>query len=746
MNWNATWIKPAVEPDEAASVFFKAFNVSASIKKATLVMTALGTYEAVLNDKRVSDFVLAPAWTTYEKRLQYQTYDVTDLLASDNELYVTVGKGWYRSRLAGWTLSGPQERLRKNPCGLLLMLTIEYEDGKTETIVSDESWICAESKVRFSEIYDGEIYDAAYEPVFDVPAVSFDGPWNTLIPQQGEEIREQDRLAAADIFVTPKGETVIDFGQNLTGYVEVTVNGNAGDVLDISFAEVMDKHGNFYTDNYRSAKAIYRYICQDGQQTYKPKLTFWGFRYIRINEFPGGIDQVKPENFTAIVVHSQLKRTGYLSSSNPKLNKLFENIIWGQKGNFLDVPTDCPQRDERLGWTGDAQVFIRTACLNYDCEKFFTKWLTDLAADQHEDGYVGHVIPDVLPKDFSSAAWGDAAAICPWQVYLAYGNKDILENQFESMTKWVDYMTSVTTTPYLWTGGTEHYGDWLGLDAPALKIRSWDTRDDLVSDNEETESGSYKGITDEDLIASAFYAYSTSLVIKAGKVLGKDVSKYEELYEKTVETFRSTYPEYKTQTACVLAIRFGLSTDPQATADQLSKMIAECGGHLETGFVGTPYLLHVLSTYGYADLAYSLLLREEYPSWLYPVTKGATTIWEHWDGIMPDGNFWSSDMNSYNHYAYGAVADWVYSAAAGINTVEDAPGYEKIIIKPTPDVRLDWLKASLETRHGLVSSKWEKQENNFWRYDIVTPSETTIIIGDKEYQVKPGSYTFYSKL
>lgn len=746
MNWNGTWIKPAVEPDEAASVFFKAFNVSAPIKKAVLVMTALGTYEAVLNSKRVSDFVLAPAWTTYEKRLQYQTYDVTDLLASDNELYVTVGKGWYRSRLAGWTLSGPQERLRKNPCGLLLMLTIEYEDGKTETIVSDESWICGESKVRFSEIYDGEIYDAAYEPVFDVPAVSFDGPWNTLIPQQGEEIREQDRLAAADIFVTPKGETVIDFGQNLTGYVEVTVSANAGDVLDISFAEVMDKHGNFYTDNYRSAKAIYRYICQDGQQTYKPKLTFWGFRYIRINEFPGGIDQVKPENFTAIVVHSQLKRTGYLSSSNPKLNKLFENIIWGQKGNFLDVPTDCPQRDERLGWTGDAQVFIRTACLNYDCEKFFTKWLTDLAADQHEDGYVGHVIPDVLPKDFSSAAWGDAAAICPWQVYLAYGNKDILKNQFESMTKWVDYITSVTTTPYLWTGGTEHYGDWLGLDAPALKIRSWDTRDDLVSDNDETESGSYKGITDEDFIASAFYAYSTSLVIKAGKVLGKDVSKYEELYEKTVETFRSTYPEYKTQTACVLAVRFGLAKDPQATADQLSKMITECGGRLETGFVGTPYLLHVLSTYGYADLAYSLLLREEYPSWLYPVTRGATTIWEHWDGIMPDGSFWSSDMNSYNHYAYGAVADWVYSAAAGINTVEDAPGYEKIIIKPTPDIRLDWLKASLETRHGLVSSKWEKQENNFWRYDILTPSETTIIIGDKEYQVKPGSYTFYSKL
>ncbi len=749
MNWNAKWIKPGTDTDGAASVFFKSFNISEPVKKATLVMTSLGVYETILNDKRVGEFILAPGWTSYEKRLQYQTYDVTNLLASDNELFVTVGKGWYRSRLAGWTWSGPQTRLMQNPCGLLLELTIEYENGNTECIISDESWTCAESKVRFSEIYDGEIYDATYEPVFNDSAVCFDGPSHTLIPQQGEEIREQDRLVAAKMFVTPKGETVIDFGQNLTGYIETTLEGKAGDVLDLSFAEVMDKHGNFYTDNYRSAKAIHRYICCDGKQIYKPKLTFWGFRYIRVNEFPGGIDKVTPEAFTAIVLHSQLKRTGYLSSSNSKLNKLFENIIWGQKGNFVDVPTDCPQRDERLGWTGDAQVFIRTACLNYDCEKFFTKWIGDLTADQHEDGYTGHVIPDVLPKDFSSAAWGDAAAICPWQLYLAYGNKETLKDQFTTMKKWVDYMGLATTTPYLWTGGTEHYGDWLGLDSPALKNRSWDENNNLIADNaseDDAASASYKGATNEDFIASAFYAYSTSLVIKAGKVLGEDVSAYEALYTNIVETFRKHYPTYDTQTACVLAIYFGLSTDPQATADQLAKMIADCGGHLETGFVGTPYLLHVLSSYGYADLAYSLLLREKYPSWLYPVTKGATTIWEHWDGIMPDGNFWSEDMNSYNHYAYGSVADWVYSVAAGINTAEDAPGYKKIIIKPTPDARLDWLKASIETRHGLVSSKWEKQEDDFWRYDIVTPSETTIIIEDKEYQVTPGTYTFYSKL
>lgn len=723
MNWNAKWIKPGIDTGDAAPVFLKDFALSKTVTKATLAITALGIYEAKLGQKRVGNFVLAPGWTTYYKRLQYQTYDVTELLEEENQLTVTVGKGWYRSRMAGWTTSSYQSGLSQQPSGLLLQLTIDYTDGTCETIVSDETWKCAESAVRFSEIYDGEIYDATYEPKFEHNAVCFDGPSDTLIPQQGEEIREQERIAAARIFTTPKGETVIDFGQEVTGYVESTLEGNAGDMLDLSFAEVMDKEGNFYTENYRSAKAQYHYICREGKQIYKPKLTFWGFRYIRVNEFPGGIDKVTLDAFTAIAVHSDMKRTGYLSCSNTNLNKLFSNIIWGQKGNFVDVPTDCPQRDERLGWTGDAQVFVRTACLNYDAEKFFTKWLADLAADQHEDGYVGHVIPDLLQSPHASTAWGDAATICPWAVYMAYGNADILKQQFTSMKKWVDYITTHTTTPYLWTGG-EHYGDWLGLDAP---------------------SGSYKGSSDESFIASAFYAYSTSLVIKAGKVLNEDVSEYETLYDNIVTTFRKQYPIYHTQTECVLAAHFGLAPDPQAAADQLAKMVTDCGTHLETGFVGTPYLLHVLSAYGYSELAYSLLLREEYPSWIYPVTKGATTIWEHWDGIMEDGGFWSADMNSYNHYAYGSVADWVYAVAAGINTVEDAPGYEKIIIAPVPDTRLEWLEASIETRHGLVSSKWRKEEN-FWRYEITTPVETTVKIAGVSHQVSAGTYYFYSEI
>lgn len=722
------WIQSCMKRGDAAPAFQKRFALVKEVKSAKLAITAMGVYEASLNGERIGQFILAPGWTSYHKRLQYQTYDVTELLKEENELTVLVGKGWYHTPMGDCIQRG-QPGLPVRPMGMILQMTIEYADGTCDTIGSDESFMCAESAVRFSEIYDGEIYDACYEPEFVQHAVCFDGPSDTLIPQQGEEIREQERIAAARVFVTPKGETVIDFGQELTGYIESSVKAKAGEVIDLSFAEVMDKEGNFYRENYRLAKAQYHYICRDGEQVYKPKLTFWGFRYIRINEFPGGIDQVTLDAFTAIVIHSDMKRTGYLSCSNANLNKLFSNVIWGQKGNFVDVPTDCPQRDERLGWTGDAQVFIRTACLNYDVEKFFTKWLADLAAAQFENGCVRDVAPTVW-QDLDgnaddlggSAAWGDAATICPWSIYLAYGNREILQNQFSSMKKWVDYIMDNTTTPDLWTG-RKRYGDWLGLDAP---------------------SGSYRGSSDEELLASAFYAYSTLILVKAGKVLGKDIKAYEELYDRIVIAFRKQYPVCRTQTECVVAAHFGLAEDCQAVADQLAQMIVDCGTHLETGFVGTPYLLHVLSKYGYSKLAYSLLLREEYPSWLYPVTKGATTIWEHWDGIMEDGSFWSADMNSFNHYAYGSVADWVYSVAAGINTVESAPGYEKILIAPVPDERLDWLQATVETRRGSVSSKWSK-EKDFWRYEIVTPVETTIIIDGVSHQVLAGTYYFYGK-
>ena len=720
MQWHANWIRPAKSYGSVCPTFRKTFFCPENVVSAALRITAMGVYEASLNGSRVGDFILAPGWTVYQKRLQVQQYELRIRPGQENELTVLVGKGWYRGRLAGW-LPG-QNSSAALPAALTAELTLRYPDGHTDTICTDASWQTAESAVRFSELYDGETYDAAFEPSVWTPAVICDGPTDTLIEQQGEPVREQERIAPARIFKTPAGEIVVDFGQNLTGYVEIALDGVKGEAVELSHAEVLDKNGNFYTENYRSAKAKYLYFCKDGAQRYKPKLTFYGFRYIRVDRFPCGAEHAAQENFMAIAVHSDMKRTGYLSCSDPLLNKLFENVIWGQKSNFLDVPTDCPQRDERLGWTGDAQVFIRTACLNFDAERFFTKWLADLAADQREDGAVGHVIPNVLHQS-GSAAWDDAATICPWAVYLAYGNPSILRAQFASMKKWVDYITAHTTTKDLWTGGT-HYGDWLGLDAP---------------------SGSYKGSSREDLIASAFYAHSTALVIKAGRVLGQDISAYEALYERIVRAFRQAYPVYQTQTECTLAVYFALAEDTQKAADQLAQMIRSCGTKLQTGFVGTPYLLHALSAHGYTELAYDLLLRREYPSWLYPVTKGATTIWEHWDGQMENGDFWSSDMNSFNHYAYGAVADWVYTVAAGIQTVEEKPGYAAVRIAPQPDKRLDWLEASVETRHGLVRSRWEKQRD-MWRYEIETPVEAEVVIDGRKTFCRPGRYIFFSEL
>ena len=720
MQWHANWIRPAKSYGSVCPAFRKTFFCPENVVSAALRITAMGVYEASLNGSRVGDFILAPGWTVYQKRLQVQQYELRIRPGRENELTVLVGKGWYRGRLAGW-LPG-QNSSAALPAALTAELTLRYPDGHTDTICTDASWQTAESAVRCSELYDGETYDAAFEPSVWTPAALYDGPTDTLIEQQGEPVREQERIAPARIFKTPAGEIVVDFGQNLTGYVEIALDGVKGEAVELSHAEVLDKNGNFYTENYRSAKAKYLYFCKDGAQRYKPKLTFYGFRYIRVDRFPCGAEHAAQENFTAIAVHSDMKRTGYLSCSDPLLNKLFENVIWGQKSNFLDVPTDCPQRDERLGWTGDAQVFIRTACLNFDAERFFTKWLADLAADQREDGAVGHVIPNVLHQS-GSAAWDDAATICPWAVYLAYGDPNILRAQFASMKKWVDYITAHTTTRDLWIGG-EHYGDWLGLDAP---------------------SGSYKGSSREDLIASAFYAHSTALVIKAGRVLGQDISAYEALYERIVRAFRQAYPVYQTQTECTLTVYFALAEDTQKAADQLAQMIRSCGTKLQTGFVGTPYLLHALSAHGYTELAYDLLLRREYPSWLYPVTKGATTIWEHWDGQMENGDFWSSDMNSFNHYAYGAVADWVYTVAAGIQTVEEKPGYAAVRIAPQPDKRLDWLEASVETRHGLVRSRWEKQRD-MWRYEIETPVEAEVVIDGRKTLCRPGRYIFFSEL
>lgn len=719
MNFQAKWITTENDLGDVCPSFRRIWNCDKPVKEARLMITALGVYKAWLNGKPISDYVLAPGWTSYNKRLQYQEYDITDMIQAENKITVTVGKGWFRSRMADFAYPKEARERRQQPCGLIAELYITYKDGSKMHIISDESWEYSESPIRFSEIYDGEIFDAGYTPTAWNTAVLLNWSKEILIPQEGLIIKEMERIQAKEILRTPKGETVVDFGQEITGYIEFTTEAKKGEEIHILHGEMLDAEGNFYNENYRSAKAEIIYFCKEGLQTWHPELTFFGFRYIKLNRFPGAVNL---NNFTAIVVHSDMKRTGYLTSSHLGLNRLISNIFWGQKGNFLDLPTDCPQRDERLGWTGDAQVFVKTASYNYDVESFFRKWLRDLAAEQYSNGGVSTVVPNYMQGDKPSAGWGDAAVICPWQIYLTYGNKDILEEQFESMKKWVDYITNETKDRYLWTGGV-HFGDWLGLDNPA---------------------GSYRGASREDLIASAFYAYSTEILIKAGKVLGKDMTVYEHLHNGIVEEFRKKFPEYRTQTEHVLAVRFSLAKDLRETVDDLAAMIQEDGIKIRTGFIGTPYILHVLSEYGHADLAWSLLLRRETPSWLFSVEHGATTMWEHWDGIMPDGTFWSSNMNSFNHYAYGAVADWIYEAAAGIRVQEEYPGFSKVRIEPHPDRRLRWLSASINTRNGLVASKWIYGEDGI-RYEITAEMPLTMVINGIERELSAGKYIFWDK-
>jgi len=711
---SAQWITSRRSLGDICPLFRKTFECRGEVRSAVVFITALGVYDAKLNGLSVGQYVLAPGWTSYEKRLQVQRYDVTSLVSKSNTLDITVGRGWFASPMVGWEKSAEKEYRYNRPDGLIAELQLVYQNGEREIISTDESWMYAESAIRFSEIYDGEIYDATVQQSRFLQAMPLDWPYDKLITQEGEEIVERERIEAKRIFTAPNGETLVDFGQEITGYVELSLTAKRGGLVRISHGEMLDVNGNFYNGNYGSAKALLIYTCKDGAQTYHPVHTFFGFRYLRLDSYPGAPQSC---NFTAVAVYSNIRQTGYLHSGHEKLNQLFSNIFWGQRGNFLDVPTDCPQRDERLGWTGDAQVFIKTASYNFDVERFFIKWLRDLAADQRENGLVPDVIPDYFKKEKASAAWGDAAVICPWQIYQTYGNAQVLSEQFQTMCKWVDYITAVTETPDLWTGG-DHYGDWLGLDAP---------------------SGSYKGSSREDFIASAFYANAASLVTKAGEVIGRDVSEYKALHQRIAAAFQKAYPAYNTQTECAVAIQFGLCPDAQTTADTLAGMIRQAGCSLQTGFVGTPYLLHVLSRHGYTELAYSLLLREEYPSWLYSVNRGATTIWEHWDGIMEDGSFWSEAMNSFNHYAYGSVADWVYEEAAGIRPLQ--PGFAGVSIAPKPDKRVGSLNVSMQTRHGLVSSAW-RYERERMICNITTPVQAQIVIANTTYNVPAGSYQY----
>jgi alpha-L-rhamnosidase len=720
-DWKAKWIEPGYTEDSIqrpSPLFRKTFSIKRKLVSATAYITAHGLYEARLNGKRIGDSYLTPGWTSYRKRLQYQAYDVTDLVVGgDNVLGVTLGSGWYR----GYIAFANNHNYYGKDIALLMQVDMVFSDGTSESIITDESWKSNTGSIRSSEIYHGETIDARQEKQGWLLDGYDDAGWygvktavhpmNILVATDNEPVKKQEVFHPVKIFNTPAGEQVIDFGQNLVGWVVLKVNGKPGDSIVVSHAEVLDKAGNFYTTNLRAAKAQDTYILKGGgEETFEPHFTWHGFRYIRVYGYPG---ELKPENFTAVALYSGMQQTGSFHTSNTMINQLQKNIVWGQKGNFLDVPTDCPQRDERLGWTGDAQVFSRTASFNMNVHNFFSKWLHDVAADQQPDGSVPHVVPNVLGAGAAaSAGWADVATIIPWNMYLAYGDTQLLGNQYASMKAWVDYMQHKSKND-LWNTGS-HFGDWLFY-------------------RPDDDNSGRAAVTDKYLIAQCFYAYSTQMLMNAARVLGRqdDVTFYTGLLERIRTAFRNEYVTGNgrlvsgTQTAYVLALNFDMLPEAQRSqaVQRLIENIGSYGNHLTTGFLGTPYLCHVLSRYGHTDIAYRLLLQDTYPSWLYPVKMGATTIWERWDGIKPDGSFQVPSMNSYNHYAYGAIGDWMYRVMAGLDTEEDGPGYKHIRIQPHTGGGFTEVKASLQTYYGKLSGNWKIQDGTLLM-DVEVPVNT----------------------
>jgi alpha-L-rhamnosidase len=724
VDWQSSWIEPDLKEDvsqsQPAPLLRGVFKLRAGIKEARAYVTSHGLYEMHLNGQRVGDELFTPGWTSYNKRLQYQTYDVTKLLrGGENAVGVVLSDGWYRGNIG---FSG-QRNFYGDKLALLLQIQIKYEDGRQEIVGTNGDWKAATGPILMSEIYHGETYDARLEKKGWSSPDYVDKDWSgvkvvglrkdILVASAGPPVREVEDIRPVKISKTPAGETVVDMGQNMVGWVRLKAEGAPGTIIRLRHAEVLDHQGNFYTANLRGAKQTVQYTLKgEGLETCEPHFTFQGFRYVAVEGYPGTLTL---DSLSGVVIHSDMRRTGEFATSSSLLNQLQHNIIWGQKGNFLDVPTDCPQRDERLGWTGDAQVFSRTAAFNMDVAGFYTKWLKDVAADQMESGSVPYVIPDVLSREgkpsAGSAGWADVAVIIPWTMYLTYGDKRVLEEQYESMGKWIEYMRRRAGDDYIWDGDF-HFGDWLAFAT---------TRPD------------YPGATTgKDLIATAFYAHSTELMQRIAVVLGRegDAARYRELFAKIKNAFSKEFVTEHgrvgedTQTAYVLALEFDLLPDAlrQVAADRLARDVRS-RGHLTTGFLGTPYICHVLSRYGHLDEAYLLLNREQYPSWLYPVKQGATTIWERWDGQKPDGSFQDQGMNSFNHYAYGAIGDWMYQVMAGIEVDPQAPGYKHILLQPQPGGALTEAQASHDTPYGKVVAAWEVKQGRF-EFTVEVPANS----------------------
>jgi len=745
--WRAAMITPENDFD-GAPLLRKEFTLEeghGGMVKATLRATAFGVYEAFINGVPVGPDVLSPGWSSYEWRLRYRSYDVTALVGPATVIGVELGNGWYRGRLAWHGMS----HLYGNELGFLGQLDIEFDDGHVQSVASDTTWQAGPSATTFNDLYDGQTIDARRrkagweEPDFapgagwtGVRELAFDG--GRLAEPVGPPVARAGVVKPVEVFTSPAGKSLVDFGQNLVGWLRFTVQGEAGHVVTVRHAEVLE-NGELGIRPLRSAKATDTFILSGGQDFFEPTKTFHGFRYAEITGWPGELTE---DDLEAVVVHSDLARTGTFECSNDLVNQLHRNIVWGLRGNFLDLPTDCPQRDERLGWTGDIAVFAPTAAYLYDVKDFLQDWLLDLAAEQKaQDGLVPITVPDALkycpqPAEFpapeSSALWSEASVWVPWALWEAYGDLGVLRNQFDSMASHTRRVEGLLSSTGLWDSGFQ-FGDW--LDPDAAPDQPWAAK------------------ADTGVVATACMYRTARITAQAAGLLGKpdDEAYFEALAARVRASFAEHYVaadgtiRSDCTTVYALAIAFDVLPTPELrgfAGNRLAELVRDNGYRVSTGFAGTPFITHALTDTGHVDEAYRLLLEEGCPSWLYPVTMGATTVWERWDSMLPDGIINPGEMTSFNHYALGAVADWMHKAIGGIRPLE--PGYGKVLIAPQPGAGIDWARTSLKTPHGEVRVEWTHDGGAF-RLEVTLPDGVAadVVLPDgKRHAVEGGAHSF----
>lgn len=738
---NAMWITHTFPAAETAPPVFskEIFLEDKPIHSVRLYLSACGIYEAAINGVKAGDAFFAPGWTSYHSRIQYQTLDATSLVTHEKDkilLEVTVANGWF----AGYLNGGGENHFYGDRTALIGLIRIQYEDGSVQEEGTDETWMVRTGPIRSAEIYHGEIQDftVTERQTTRSHAVPADQTKiGKLTSQESEPVRITDRLTPKDAFYTPEGDLVVDFGQNLAGFVEVTLpawkSGTETNHITLRHAETLDRNGNFYTENLRTARAADEYIYGPdmvGEKVH-PHFTYHGFRYAAVT---GMTKEQAVTGLTSCALHTDMERTGKFVCSNEKVNRLYQNILWGQNSNYFDIPTDCPQRDERLGWTGDAQIFAETASYNYNTAHFFQKWLRDVALESDEEHGVPHLVPNIVGPNVGCAVWGDCATVIPWQMYETYGDKEALRESYPLMKLWVDYIYRQSGDSVLWLNGFQR-GDWLALDAPA------------------SCPGQLSGGTDKNLVANAYYAWSVRMVRDASEVLGyeKEREIYAERYEKIVKALNDEFITKtgrivtETQTSCALLLYLDLVSE--ANRDRVIKtlesLLVNQKGHITTGFVGTAFLPGALSKCGRHDLAAQILLQEGYPGWFYCIDQGATTIWERWNSVYPDGTFDESGMNSLNHYSFGSVGSWLYKTVGGIRPLE--AGYKKVLIAPYLTKGMTWARTSLETGYGTVISEWKCEEGTI-TVSVTVPANTTAVLHlpekNEALELGPGVYEY----